>query len=129
MFSDNRQWLGIIFGIASPLICALLKLRLRPVLAAEESPYLFFFIAIFLSSWFFGLRSGLVAVATSVLVSSYLFTPDEQVFAPAPSMTGFVVRSVAFVVQAGFISYATAAWRRTSAIEATAKANQRFRTF
>lgn len=72
----KSAWSTILsYGIAviSPLVALMIELLIRPVMG--ETPFLLFVGAVMISSWYGGLGPGMLAIALSVLASTYFLVP------------------------------------------------------
>ncbi len=56
-------------------LALVLMLLLDPWLSMSKTPFLLFFSAVIVSAWYGGLKSGLLAIGLSVLLSNYFFLP------------------------------------------------------
>jgi two-component system, cell cycle sensor histidine kinase and response regulator CckA len=90
-------WYAVVIGLtACGLVAALL---LDPIL--EFSYFLPFLAVVFVSSWFYGLRSGILATALTVGVAAYFL--DQPVNWPP------VARLATFLLSAGMVTYLASA--------------------
>jgi K+-sensing histidine kinase KdpD len=60
-------------AVLTVVFATVLMLLLDPLLAMTQSPFLLFFGAVMVSSWYGGLGPGLLATALSGLISTYFF--------------------------------------------------------
>ncbi|MEH1840619.1 MAG: PAS domain S-box protein [Nostoc sp.] len=65
------------YGIAVLIVAfaLVLMLMLDPWLSMSGTPFLLFFSAVMVSAWYGGLKSGLLAIGLSALLSGYFFLP------------------------------------------------------
>src|SRR5690349_4658130 len=98
---------GSVFALALTAGALLLSLLLRPVI--EPSYFLLFVVAVWLSAWYHGRTSGLVATAASAIALLYFFLRSEA-GASTPSWN-LIGRLTAFVLMGGLITWVTASWR------------------
>jgi PAS domain S-box-containing protein len=86
-------------AIAAPGIALLLSLWLQPLLVRSVGA--FFYIAVVLSTWYGGIRPGMVTIGLSVLAINYFFTPPLYQFTirdPADMLRSGIFLLVAFVI-------------------------------
>ncbi|XWK91290.1 MAG: PAS domain S-box protein [Phormidium sp.] len=99
-----RVLLPYMVAIATTGIALLLTLWLEPLMTRTSSA--FFFIAIIVSTWYGGIRPGIVAVALSVLaINYYIITPIKQISIADPD---YLVRLVLFTLIALIIDLLSA---------------------
>ena len=89
-------------------VLALLLTLLCTRLIGTTAPFILFFAAVVVSSWYGGLGPGLVAIATAVLVTDYFFLPPTH--SPAMDRSSFLELFL-FLLAALLISWLTAALR------------------
>lgn len=83
-YSSLRRYLVAILTVTLAL---LLKLLLTHLIA-HESPFLLFFGAVMVSTWYGGLRPGLLATALAAFISDYFFLgPAYSVLGNKPGET------------------------------------------
>lgn len=107
MLRVRRSWL-LRYGVAvvAVTLALLLKLLLAPLLETE-SPFLLFFAAVMISTWYGGRGPGLLAIALATLVSDYFFlSPLYSLFEHS---LGQSLRLGLFVLEGGLISWLVAA--------------------
>lgn len=84
---NSSAYRGLLYygmAIGSTAVALVLTLLLQPVLSQIISP--FFFVAITLTTWYGGLRPGIVAIVLSTLaINTFLTPPLEHLSAPSIS--------------------------------------------
>jgi PAS domain S-box-containing protein len=98
------------YGIATVAVVSALILTLLLGTSAVLQPSLLFLVAVMISAWYGGLRSGLLSLALSVLAIGYFFLPPAYSF-----MTGLsdTLRIILFAVVAAPISLIISAHKRS----------------
>ncbi len=113
-------------------LALLLRMLLVPWFGGDPnlSPFMMFFVAVMVASWFGGLGPGLLATALSALVSQYFFLSPQYSFAIDSSGQG--LRLIVFVLEGVVISAVVEAMhsarrRAERALEASTQTEERFR--
>jgi len=113
-------------------LALLLKLLLLPWFGGDPnlSPFMIFFAAVMVASWFGGLGPGLLATALSALLSWYFFLSPQYSF--ATNSFGQGLRLTVFVLEGVVISSLVEALysarrRAERALEAKSQSEERFR--
>jgi PAS domain S-box-containing protein len=113
-------------------LALLLQMLLVPWFGGDpnQSPFMIFFVAVTVASWFGGLGTGLLATALSALVSQYFFLSPQYSFAIDTSGQG--LRLIVFVLEGvviGSLAGALYSARRRAerALEARSQSEEHFR--
>lgn len=77
---------GVAFGAVA--VTLIIKLLLAPIVN-NESPFLLFFFAIVVSTWYGGKQTGLLAIGLAALSASYFFIPPFHSFGIGTVSFGF----------------------------------------
>ncbi|MFB2922580.1 PAS domain S-box protein [Aerosakkonema funiforme] len=99
---SNRQFLAYGVAIGSTAIALLVSMWLELLLAPIISPL--FYIAIIVTAWYGGFRSGSVAVVLSMLAIDYFFVPVDQLW---PAQPGDILRLGIFLLVGTVINLLT----------------------
>lgn len=122
------RWFKYGVAIATTLLVLALKLLLDPFID-EESPFLLFFAAVWVTAWYGGLGPGLLATVLAAIISDYFFIPPYHGFFEYTS--GQTIKLILFILEGGLISQLTlslnAARKRAEASMLEAKRNEQER--
>jgi PAS domain S-box-containing protein len=102
---------GSVLALALTAVALLLSLLLRPYL--EPDICLLFLAAVWLSAWYYGRTTGLVAMGASALALLVFFFPG------AAGFWAVGVRLASFLAIAGVIVWMTAEWRESRRVLAS----------
>jgi signal transduction histidine kinase/CheY-like chemotaxis protein len=115
-------------AVATTLLVLALKLMLEPFID-EESPFLLFFAAVWVTAWYGGLGPGLLATVLAAIISDYFFLPPYYQFFGYTS--GQTIKLSLFMLEGGLISQLTlslnSARRRAEASMREAQKNEQER--
>ncbi|HUK16581.1 MAG TPA: PAS domain-containing protein [Bryobacteraceae bacterium] len=104
-----------VVALALSAIALLVSLVVRPYI--EQDLFVLFFVAVWLSAWYYGRAGGLTATGASALAILYFFLrPDPE--ATTPSWT-VLTRLIIFVLMASLLTWLTAAWRDSRSLLAS----------
>jgi two-component system, cell cycle sensor histidine kinase and response regulator CckA len=106
---------GSVVALGLTAFALVLSLLLRPRL--EPDYYTLFEVAVWVSTWFFGLRSGAVATGASMAALVYVFASGDA----SPAL--IISRTASFLVIAVLIVWATASWRQSRGVLASTLAS------
>jgi two-component system, cell cycle sensor histidine kinase and response regulator CckA len=96
-----------VVALALTSVALLISLVVRPYL--EQDLFILFFVAVWLSAWYYGRTGGLTATGASALAILYFFLrPDPEATTPSWSV---LARLVIFVLMASLLTWLTASWR------------------
>ena len=99
---------GYVVAVLAVGLALLVKLLLDPLID-EESPFLLFFGAVIIGTWFGGLGPGLLATALATLTAGYFFL--SPTYPLLVDDFGQVLRLALFVLEGAFISVLVAIMR------------------
>jgi signal transduction histidine kinase/CheY-like chemotaxis protein/PAS domain-containing protein len=106
---------AVAVAVVAPLLVTLVKLACAESLG--RLPFLLYFAAVLLSTWYGGLAAGVISTALAALAGTQLFLPR---MGPATFETFAQLRTIIFVVEALTIAYVTDRLRRVRAQAAAA---------
>jgi signal transduction histidine kinase/ActR/RegA family two-component response regulator/PAS domain-containing protein len=106
---------AVAIAVVAPLLVTLLKLAYFESLG--RLPFLLYFAAVLLSTWYGGLAAGVISTALAALAGTLLFLPR---MGPATFEAFAHLRAITFVVEALTIAYVTDRLRRVRAQAAAA---------
>ncbi len=95
-------------ALLSVALAALLMRQLNHLLAMSQSPFLLFFGAVMVSSWYGGLGPGLLATGLSGLISTYFFLSPLHSLSLDPASS---LRVILFLLEGALISLLAEALR------------------
>lgn len=98
-------WSRYCVAVAAIAITLLVKLLLAPIID-NESPFLLFFFAIVVSTWYGGRTTGILATVLAALCADYFFIPPFHSF--LVDTVGFCIRLGLFIFEGTAITYVVA---------------------
>jgi C4-dicarboxylate-specific signal transduction histidine kinase len=101
------------FGLAATLVAGALGLTFLLQNVVSTSGYLFFYIAVVVTTWFTGIWGGSLAVVLSALAVAYYFTPPLYSFAIDRQSLPVFIEFAASAVVVGWFS----SWRKLAEAE------------
>jgi PAS domain S-box-containing protein len=103
----NSPLNGSVVALGFTSVALLISLVMRPYI--EQDIFLFFFLAVWSSAWYYGRAGGLTATGAASLAILYFFLrPDPEATTPSWSV---LTRLIVFVLMASLLTWLTASWR------------------
>src|SRR6185436_11336780 len=106
--SDRSAWVRYGFAIGAVIAGWLAREALTALVGPSELPFIFFFPAVAMATWFGGFAAGWLSAAVSAAVANSVFLNSGST-ASAPH----AVATISFFVACGFIIFAIEAMHRT----------------
>jgi len=98
---------GVVVALALSAAALVVSLVVRSYI--EEDVFLPFFVAVWLSAWYYGRIGGLTSTGAESLAILYFFLrPDPEATTPSWSV---LLRLIFFVLMASLVTWLTASWR------------------
>ena len=109
---------GSVVALALTSAALLVSLVVRPYI--EQEIFVPFFLAVWVSAWYYGRAGGLTATGAASLAILYFFLrPDPEATEPSWSV---LARLIVFVLMASLLTWLTASWHDSRRLLASTRA-------